>query len=140
MNTDTTFDPDHEDKPDLHWGAFAGRFALAVVALVAGALASHLATSGAHIAIVAGLAAASALIMIAVIMPRRSDDEFDRSISMKAGTFAGIATVTFLVLEQVLFHLRGGSVIPLMALPGFYLTQWLFMSQYLRWTFSREAS
>ncbi|MEL6569439.1 MAG: hypothetical protein AAFQ22_13560 [Pseudomonadota bacterium] len=137
MNTETTMTPDHEDKPDLQWGAFAGRFALAVVALIAGTLASHFADTGAHIAIVACLAAVSALIMIAVIMPRRGDDEFDRSISMKAGTFAGIATVTFLVLEQVLFHIRGGSVIALMALPGFYLTQWLFMSQYLRWNFSR---
>lgn len=129
--------PDHEDKPDLQWGAFAGRFALATLAIVAGTLASHFAEMDMHIAYVAGLAALSALIMIAVVMPRRNDDEFDRSISMQAGTFAGLATVIFLVLDQLHLHFNGDSVIALLGLPGFYLMQWLVMSQYLRWNFSR---
>lgn len=140
MNTDTTLTLDHEDKPDLQWKLFWGRFFLAIVAVVSGTLASHFAETSVHFALVAGLAGISALIMIAVIAPRRGEDEFDRTISMQAGTFAGLATVVFLVLDQLHLHLTGDTVVALLGLPGFYLMQWLVMSQYLRWNFSRGAN
>ncbi len=129
-----------EDTPDLHWKRFFARFGLAILALLAGILAHQFAETGSHFAIVATLAALSALVMIAMIAPRRGDDEFDRTISMQAGTFAGIATVIFLVLDQLHFRLNGDTIIAILGLPGFYLMQWLIMSQYLRWDFSRGGA
>jgi len=129
-----------EDTPDLHWKRFFARFGLAILALLAGTLAHKFAETGTHFAIVAALAVLGALIMIAVIAPRRADDEFDRAISMQAGTFAGIATVIFLVLDQLHFRLNGDMIIAVLGLPGFYLMQWLIMSQYLRWNFSRGVA
>ena len=129
-----------EDRPDLHWRSFFTRFGIAILSLLAGILAHQFAETGSHFAIVAALAVLSALIMIAMLAPRRGDDEFDQTISMQAGTFAGIATVIFLVLDQLHFRLNGDTIIAILGLPGFYLMQWLIMSQYLRWDFSRGGA
>jgi low temperature requirement protein LtrA len=129
-----------EDRPDLHWRSFFTRFGIAILSLLAGTLAHQFAETGAHFAIVVALAALSALVMIDMIAPRRRDDEFDRTISMQAGTFAGIATVIFLVLDQRHYRLNGDTIIAVLGLPGFYLMQWLIMSRSLRWDFSRGGA
>lgn len=126
-----------ETGPDLKWGTFIGQFALAVVAIICGTLAGLLAEDGHGIGWVIGLVAIGVALMIWLIAPRRNDDEFDRSISMQAGTFAGISTVIFVVIDQLHFHVSADSVLQILALPGFYLMQWLIMSQYLRWRFAQ---
>lgn len=56
---------------------------------------------------------------------------------MRAGTFAGVATIIFLVIDQVQFLLGASSTIPALGVPGFFCVQFVLMSQYLRWHYSR---
>lgn len=137
MNTETTFDAGQNDKPDLHWGAFGARFALAVGAIASGTLANAFLTEPGMLAWSIVLALLGAAIMLAIIVPRERHDEFDTAISMRAGTFAGLSTVIFILIMQLYAEASGTAPFAVLALPGFYLTQWLIISQWSRWNAAR---
>lgn len=126
------------DAPLIGWKPFFTRFALAVLALLAGTGASLLIETGGHLALAIGLALLGCLVMLGVIaFASRQSDEFDRSLVLQAGTFAGLSTVMFLVISEVSSAAGLARLIWPMALPGFYLMQWLILEQYLRWAYAR---
>ena len=137
MNLTKEMTMNDDDKPDLKWNAFGYRFGLAIVAMGVGTVASELLGRPGLLAVSIALALLGAAIMVAMIWPRKDADEFDTAISMKAGTTAGVSTVLFIVTFQLYGQVAGVTPFAALALPGFYLTQWLIMSQFLRWQFSK---
>lgn len=127
-----------DDKPDLKWGGFVTRLVVSILALIAGTIGGALTDTGVSFWWTVALAGLAVIIMIALVAPRGRDDEFDRAISMRAGTFAGLSTLVFLVIDQLQAQVSGTRIIETLAAPGYFAGQWLILAQYLRWTFSQR--